>query len=63
MLFIMCVIWRMEMLDVKDAFLKGDFWEDKEEVFLEVPQGFEHIYTQFAIELETKLVKPEDALK
>ena len=42
----------MQMLDVKRAFLKGKFMEDQEQVYLEVPQGFEHIYEQIGQELE-----------
>ena len=32
--------WYAEMMDVKGAFLHGDF-EEKEKVYIEVPQGFE----------------------
>ena len=40
------------MLDVKGAFLKGEFMEDQEQVYLEVLQGFEHIYEQIGQKLE-----------
>ena len=48
------------MLDVKGAFLKGEFTEDQEQVYLEVLQGFEHIYEQVRKECEEGLVKEED---
>ena len=41
-----CGAWTMKLLDVCGAFLKGKFKEGDEKVFMEVPQGFEHIYEQ-----------------
>ena len=41
-----CYCWTMHLVDVCGAFLKGNFEEHKEKVFMEVPQGFEHIYKQ-----------------
>ena len=35
--------WVGQILDVKDAFLHGDF-EDEEQVYIEVPQGFDKYY-------------------
>ena len=35
--------WYAEILDVKGAFLHGEF-EDGEEIYMEVPQGFEEYY-------------------
>ena len=40
------------MLDIKGAFLKGEFTEDQEQVYLEVLQGFKHIYQQLGQELK-----------
>ena len=47
-----CEEWNMQMLDVKEAFLKGEFNKDQEQVYLEVLQRFEHIYKQIGQELE-----------
>ena len=44
--------WNMEMLHVKGTFLKGNFAEGEKHVYLEVPQGFKHIYKQIGKELE-----------
>eukprot|EP00957_Ditylum_brightwellii_P084318 6411232-Ditylum_brightwellii.AAC.1 len=35
--------WCGHIIDVKDTFLHGDF-EDDEEIYMEVPQGFESYY-------------------
>ena len=41
-----CYCWTMYLIDVCGAFLKGNFKEHEEKVFMEVPQGFKHIYKQ-----------------
>ena len=35
--------WVGELIDVKGAFLHGDF-EDNDEIYMEVPEGFEQHY-------------------
>lgn len=37
--------WYSEVVDVRGAFLRGDF-EDGEQIYLKVPQGFEKYYVQ-----------------
>ena len=35
--------WHTEMLDVKGAFLHGEF-ENEEKVYIKIPQGFKNVY-------------------
>ena len=50
----------MMLLDVCGIFLKGKFEDHKEKVYMEVPQGFEHIYKQVGQECKEGLIKKED---
>eukprot|EP00957_Ditylum_brightwellii_P057807 4383388-Ditylum_brightwellii.AAC.1 len=43
MVFMLMAGWCTHIADVKGAFLPGDF-EDDEEIYMEVPQGFESYY-------------------
>ena len=36
--------WKGHICDVRGAFLKGDLDDDKEEMYMHVPQGFEKHY-------------------
>ena len=51
------------MLDIKGAFLKGNFAEGKECVYLEVPKSFEYIYKQLGQEFKNREVTAEDILE
>ena len=52
----------MHLIDVCGAFLKGNFEEHKEKVFIEVLQGFKHVYEQVRKEcLEGHIKKDEMA--
>ena len=52
----------MHLVDVCGAFLKGNFKEHEEKVFMEVPQGFKHIYEQVGKEcLEGQIQEKEMA--
>ena len=45
--------WHLEVLDVKGAFLHGEF-EEGEEIYMEVPQGFEKYYPENSVILLLK---------
>ena len=53
----------MKMLDVKSVFLQGEFTEDQEQVYLEILQGFEHIYKQLGDELKSGKIPSEKVLE
>ena len=40
--------WTGEVLDIQGAFLHGLF-EDNEELYMEIPEGFENFMTQWSI--------------
>jgi hypothetical protein len=40
--------WRAQLVDIKGAFLCGNF-KDGEEIFMEVPEGFEEFYGAYAL--------------
>lgn len=63
MLYASCLEWTLQMVDIHGAFLKGEFNENEECIYLEVPQGFEHIYNQLAQELEKGQIHPSKALE
>ena len=46
MVIMLMARWATYMLDVKGAFLLGEF-EDGEKIFMDVPQGFEKYYEQY----------------
>ena len=55
-----CGAWTMKLLDVCRAFLKGKFEEGDEKVYMEVLQGFKHIYKQVGKECKDGLIQEED---
>ena len=47
--------WYAEILDVKGAFLHGEF-EDEESIYMKKPEGFEHIYSAGMVLLLLKTI-------
>ena len=50
----------MMLLDVCGAFLKGKVEDHKEKVYMEVLQGFKHIYEQVGRECKEGQIREED---
>ena len=48
------------MVDLCGAFLKGNFKKHEEKVFMEVPQGFKHIYKQVRKECQEGHISKEE---
>ena len=49
-----------ELLDVKGAFLRGEFKPDRKDIYLEVPKGLEHKHLTYSY---LKLLAPIYGLK
>ena len=50
----------MKLLDVCSVFLKGKFKDHEAKVYMDVLQGFKHIYEQVGKECKEGLVREED---
>jgi hypothetical protein len=44
MVLALMTVWTAQIIDVKGAFLHGDFDENYEKVYLRPPKGFQRIY-------------------
>ena len=53
-LVIACILWKMRLLDVKGAFLKGKFEARDKPMALEVPQGFLWVYLILGEEMKAR---------
>jgi hypothetical protein len=50
MVLIIIFKWSVQLVDVKSAFLCGNF-EDGEDIYMEVPEGFEKFYGSYVLSL------------
>jgi hypothetical protein len=56
MVLALMTVWTAQIIDVKGAFLHGEFDENYEEVYLRPPKRFQHIYGNDVVVLLLKAI-------